>query len=145
MLPSVQVKAPPGVGDGEVPLPAIPTGGLLVAAWHVLTTHTSYHDLDGDYFVARRQPPAPSPRTAPARTPRLPRHPRTGGQLTGSRPVIFGQLGTTSGKRIWWSLSGQSDIDPIPKVIHRKRYLRCADIDRKIALALLRHGRGKRV
>ena len=38
-------------GDGEVPTPAIPTGGLLIAAWHVLTTHTSYHDLGGDYFV----------------------------------------------------------------------------------------------
>ena len=56
MLPSVQVKAPPGVGDGEVPLPAIPTGGLLVAAWHVLTTHTSYHDLGGDYFIVRDNP-----------------------------------------------------------------------------------------
>src|SRR6185312_7126012 len=43
------------------------------------------------------------------------------------------------------SLSRQSDIDPIPKVIHRKRYLRCADIDRKFALALLRHGRCKRI
>ena len=74
MLPSVQVKAPPGVGDGEVPLPAIPTGGLVVAAWHVLTTHTSYHDLGGDYFVARmpspssdwtaRQPPTISPNPA---------------------------------------------------------------------------------
>lgn len=56
MLPSVQVKAPPGVSDGEVPTPAIPTGGLLVAAWHVLTTHTSYHDLGGDYFIARDNP-----------------------------------------------------------------------------------------
>jgi hypothetical protein len=56
MLPSFQVKAPPGVGDGEVPMPAIPTGGLLVAAWHVLTTHTSYHDLGGDYFIARDNP-----------------------------------------------------------------------------------------
>ena len=56
MLPSFQVKAPPGVGDGEVPTPAIPTGGLLVAAWHVLTTHTSYHDLGGDYVIARDNP-----------------------------------------------------------------------------------------
>ena len=37
-------------------MPAIPTGGLLVAAWHVLTTHTSYHDLGGDYFIARDNP-----------------------------------------------------------------------------------------
>jgi hypothetical protein len=29
---------------------------LLVAAWHVLTTHTSYHDLGGDYFIARDNP-----------------------------------------------------------------------------------------
>jgi hypothetical protein len=56
MSPSFQVKAPPGVGDGEVPMPATPTGGLLVAAWHVLTTHTSYHDLGGDYFIARDNP-----------------------------------------------------------------------------------------
>ena len=56
MLPSVQVKAPPGVGDGEVTTPAIPTGGLLVAAWYVLTTHTSYHDLGDDYFIARDNP-----------------------------------------------------------------------------------------
>ena len=56
MLPSVQVKAPPGVGDGEVPLPAIPTGGLLVAAWHVLTTDTSYRDLGDDYFIVRDNP-----------------------------------------------------------------------------------------
>jgi hypothetical protein len=56
MLPSFQVKAPPGVGDGEVPTPAIPTGGLLVAAWHVLTTHTSYHDLRGDHFIACDNP-----------------------------------------------------------------------------------------
>ena len=56
MLPSFQVKAPPGVGDDEVPMPATPTGGLLVAAGHVLTTHASYHDLGGDYFVARDNP-----------------------------------------------------------------------------------------
>ena len=55
MLPSVQVKAPPGVDDGEVPLPA-PTGGLLVAAWHVLTTDTSYRDLGDDYFIVRDNP-----------------------------------------------------------------------------------------
>ena len=56
MLPSIQVKAPPGVGDGEVPLPAIPTGGLLVAAWRVLTTDTSYRDLGDDYFIVRDNP-----------------------------------------------------------------------------------------
>jgi transposase len=29
---------------------------LLVAAWHVLTTNTSYHDLGGDYFITRDNP-----------------------------------------------------------------------------------------
>lgn len=29
---------------------------LLVAAWHILTTNTSYHDLGGDYFITRDNP-----------------------------------------------------------------------------------------
>ena len=58
MSPSFQVKAPPGVGDGEVPLPAIPTGGPLVAAWHVLTTHT--------ISVATTSSPATTPSTVAA-------------------------------------------------------------------------------
>jgi transposase len=29
---------------------------LLVAAWHVLTTKTAYHDLGGDYFLTRDNP-----------------------------------------------------------------------------------------
>jgi transposase len=29
---------------------------LLVAAWHVLTTNTNYHDLGDDYFTARDNP-----------------------------------------------------------------------------------------
>jgi transposase len=29
---------------------------LLVSAWHVLTTRTTYHDLGGDYFLTRDNP-----------------------------------------------------------------------------------------
>jgi transposase len=29
---------------------------LLVAAWHILNTHESYHDLGGDYFLTRENP-----------------------------------------------------------------------------------------
>ena len=62
---------------------------LLVAAWHVLTTHTAT-TISVATTSRPRQPRAPSPsRTAPTRTPRLPRHPRTRGRLTGSIPVIF--------------------------------------------------------
>ena len=56
MLPSVQVKAPPGVGDGEVPLPAIPTGGLLVVAWHVLTPTPATTILVATTSLARDNP-----------------------------------------------------------------------------------------
>lgn len=28
----------------------------LVAAWHVLSTHESYHDLGGDHFLTRENP-----------------------------------------------------------------------------------------
>ena len=133
-------------GDGEVPTPAIPTGGLLVAAWHVLTTHTSYHDLGGDYFVARdnpehrcRQHCSSSNVSATASSSNWWSRDRG---TTGHFRVNSGQPPASA---FGGSLSGQSDIDPIPKVIHRNRYLRCADIDGKFALACLRHGRCKRV
>ncbi len=29
---------------------------ILVAAWHVLTTNTPYHDLGSDYFINRDNP-----------------------------------------------------------------------------------------
>jgi hypothetical protein len=146
MLPSFQLKAPPGVGDGEVPMPAIPTGGLLVAAWHVLITHTST-----TISVATPSSPAITPSTVAAA------HCSSSNASATASPSNRWSLDrvTTSHFRVnsgqppasafGGSLSRQSDIDPIPKVIHRKRYLRCADIDRKFALALLRHGRCKRV
>ena len=29
---------------------------LLVATWHILSTHTCYHDLGADYFLTRDNP-----------------------------------------------------------------------------------------
>jgi len=145
MLPSVQVKAPPGVGDGEVPLPA-PTGGLLVAAWHVLTADTSYRDLGGDYFIVRDNPEhrrAAHCSSSNASATASPSNRWSLDRVTTSHFRV--NSGQPPASAFGGSLSRQSDIDPIPKVIHQKRYLRCADIDRKFALALLRHGRCKRI
>jgi hypothetical protein len=146
MLPSFQVKAPPGVGDGEVPMPAIPTGGLLVAAWHVLTTHTSYHDLGGDHFIARDNPSTVAAAHCSSSNASATASPSNRWSLDRVTTSHFRvDSGQPPASAFGGSLSRQSDIDPIPKVIHRKRYLRCADIDRKFALALLLHGRCKRV
>src|SRR6476646_2154538 len=62
------------------------------------------------YFIARDHSRVPSPRTAAARTPRLPRHPRTGGHLTGARPVIFE---STRDNLLQAHLVGRSHDNPI--------------------------------
>jgi transposase len=54
-----------------------------------LTTNTNYHDLGDDYFITRDNPEHRRRRDCSNSPPRLPRHPRTRGGLTGVKTSHF--------------------------------------------------------
>ncbi len=52
---------------------------ILVTAYHLLLRHTTYQDPGTDYYDRRHAERGPPARDSSARTPGLPRHPRTRG------------------------------------------------------------------